>query len=162
MRFKGRFSTVCWICIKSWHGFGGVNKNLFKVEIRDDVSNFLPLATKYGIQALVLDVCQERILPSGFQFLPLKVSDRSLVLLINVARSFALDNKFWKNNFQIAVQCSPCKSGCRLPSSLSACRTWTSRSGSCGWSPSGPPCGGQAPSFSRPGSRSDPVVGILG
>ena len=62
----------------------------------------------------------------------------------------------------VVVQCSPCRSDCRLPSSLSTCRTWTSRSGSCGWSPSGPPCGGPAPGSSRPGSRSDPVVESVG
>ena len=36
--------------------------------------------------------------------------------------------------------------------------TWTSRSGSCEWSPWGPPCGEPAPGSSAPGSRSDPEI----
>ena len=50
----------------------------------------------------------------------------------------------------------PCIPALLLPSSPSACQTWTSRSGSCVWSPWGPPCGAPAQGSSGPGSRSDP------
>ena len=127
---------------------------LLEVDGVDDVPNFL--SSKDGLQALVLDVSQEGILPASLHLLSsVKVSHRLLVLFIQVSR---LDLCKLKSAMKTIHQLKIPFHLWALPSSPWACQIWISHSESCELSPSSPPYGGQEPGFAEPGNRNGPGI----